>query len=91
MAEDGSVPDDGIDGGIDDDAIEYDAIEELRRRDPVDAEALPSSRSAKAMRTLEKILESDQEPEPESDKSSLSRTVDDHGEREGPPPCPTSQ
>ena len=92
MAEDGSVPGDGIDSDIDDGIIEDDdIIEALGRCDPVDAEALPSSRSAKAMRTLEQILESDQEPEAESDESSPSPTAGDHGGREGPPPCPTSQ
>ena len=67
MTEDKSVPGDGID----------DVVEELRRCNPVDVEALPSSRSTKAMAALEQILDSGDEPditEPESepDKSSPS-------------------
>ena len=67
MTEDKSVPGDGID----------DVVEELRRCNPVDVEALPSSGSTKAMAALEQILDSGDEPditEPESepDKSSPS-------------------
>ena len=58
MAEDGSVPGSGIDDGVDDDILDH-----LHRCDPVDPDVLPSSRSAKAMRMLEQILESEQEPE----------------------------
>ena len=59
MAEDRSVPGDGID----------DIVEELRRCNPVDIEALPCSRSTEAMTALERILDSGDEPditEPES-------------------------
>ena len=54
MTEDTSVPGDDID---------EDVVEELRRCNPVDVEALPSSRSTEAMRTLEQILDSGDEPE----------------------------
>ena len=60
MTEDKSVPGDDID----------DVVEELRRCNPVDIEALPSSRSTKAIAALEQILDSGDEPditEPESE------------------------
>ena len=63
MTEDKSVPGDGLD----------DVVEELRRCNPVDIEALPSSRSTKAMTALERILDSGDEPditEPESEPES---------------------
>ena len=56
MTENTSVPGDDID---------EDVVEELRRCNPVDVEALPSSRSTEAMRTLEQILDSGDEPESE--------------------------
>ena len=71
MTEDKSVPGDGID----------DVVEELRRCNPVDIEALPSSRSTKATAALEQILDSGDEPditEPESEphESSPSPAAD---------------
>ena len=63
MTEDKSVPGDGLD----------DVVEELRRCNPVDIEALPSSRSTEAMAALEQILDSGDEPditEPESEPES---------------------
>ena len=86
MAEDRSVPSDEGDADLD-----GDVVEKLRRCNPVDAEELPSSHSTEAMRTLEQILESDREPEPETDESSSSPAAGDHGGREGPPPRPTSR
>ncbi|MCY4425205.1 MAG: hypothetical protein OXC06_19255 [Acidimicrobiaceae bacterium] len=62
MADDRPVP---SDESADD--IEDGVIDELRRCNPVDADALPSSRSAEAARTLEQILEADRESE--SDQS----------------------
>ena len=65
MTEDKSVPGDGID----------DVVEELRRCNPVDIEALPSSRSTKAIAALEQILDSGDEPEstePESEPHESS-------------------
>lgn len=59
---DGSNPGDDLGGDLDDD-LDEDLIEELRLRDPVDVEALPSSRSAKAMKTLEEILGPDDDTE----------------------------
>ena len=56
MTEDTSVP-----GNANDE----DVVEELRRCDPVDVEALPSSRSPEATRMLEQILDSGDEPESE--------------------------
>ena len=53
MAEDRSVPGDGID----------DVVEKLRRCNPVDIETLPSSRSTEATTALERILDSGDEPE----------------------------
>ena len=83
MTEDRSVPGDGLD----------DVVEDLRRCNPVDIEALPSSRSTEAMAALERILdsgdepditdpesepdESESEPESESDESSLSPAAGD--------------
>ncbi len=68
-------------GGAD---IDDDVIDELRRCNPVDAAALPSSRSTEAARTLEQILTSDDE----SPSDSLAR---DLGGREEPPPRPPSR
>ena len=53
-----------------------DLIEELRRRDPVDTDALPSSHSPEALRTLEEILGSieDAQPETETPGSQASET-----------------
>ena len=48
MTEDRSVPGDDLD----------DIVEDLRRCNPVDIEALPSSRSTEAMAALERILDS---------------------------------
>ena len=62
MSEDRPVPSDEVD-----DDIEDGVIDELRRCNPVDADALPSSRSAEAARTLDQILEADHESE--SDES----------------------
>ena len=84
MINDESVPSDEDDAGVDDDVVER-----LRRCNPVDETALPSSHSAEARRTLEQILDQDQEPEAESDESSCSPAGDDHGGREGPPLRPT--
>ena len=81
MTEDRSVPGDDLD----------DVVEDLRRCNPVDIEALPSSRSTEAMAALERILDSGDEPditEPESepdesepdsepDESSLSPAAGD--------------
>ena len=83
MTEDRSVPGDGLD----------DVVEDLRRCNPVDIEALPSSRSTEAMAALERILdsgdepditepesepdESESEPESEPDESSLSPAAGD--------------
>ena len=53
MTEDRSVPGDGLD----------DDVEELRRCNPIDIEALPSSRSTEAMAALERILDSGDEPD----------------------------
>ena len=54
---DGSNPGDDLGDDVDD------AIERLRRVDPVDVESLPSSHQAEAMRTLEEILGPDDDPE----------------------------
>ena len=94
--------DDDLDNDLDDDLIDDldndlddDLIERLRRLDPVDIEALPSSRSVEAMRTLEEILGPDndesqaEEPEAGPDESSPSPAAGDRGGREAPPPCPT--
>ena len=43
-----------------------DAVDELRRSNPVDIEALPSSRSPEAMRMLERMLDSVDDDEPEA-------------------------
>ena len=84
MVDDESVPSDEDDAGVDDDVVE-----ELRRCNPVDETALPSSRSPEAMRTLEQILDPDDEPQTESDESSCSPAEGNCGGREGPPPRPT--
>ena len=55
------TPSDGSNPGDD---VDDDVIERLRRLDPVDAESLPSSRRAEAMRTLEEILGPDDDTEP---------------------------
>lgn len=60
MADDRPVPSERGDTDIEDDVIE-----ELRRCNPVDAAALPSSRSSEAARTLERILASDDGSEPD--------------------------
>ena len=85
MTEDRSVPGDGLD----------DVVEDLRRCNPVDIEALPSSRSTEAMAALERILDSGDEPditdpesepdesEPESDESSLSPAAGDPAGEKG--------
>ncbi len=76
MTEDRSVPGDDLD----------DVVEDLRRCNPVDIEALPSSRSTEAMAALERILDSgdepditepESEPESEPDESSLSPAAGD--------------
>ena len=84
MVDDESVPSDEDDAGVDDDVVE-----ELRRSNPVDETALPSSRSTEALRTLDQILDPDDEPEAGSDESSCSPAEGNHGGREGPPPRPT--
>ena len=56
ITEDTSAPGDDVD---------EDVVEELRRCNPVDIEALPSSRGTEAMRTLEQILDSGAEPDSE--------------------------
>ena len=93
MAKDRPVPSDEGDAGIEDDVID-----ELRRCNPVDTAALPSSRSTEAARTLEQILTSDDESESdesESDQSesdqSSSSPAHDQGGRAEPPPRPTSR
>ena len=68
------------DTGVDAD----DDIEELRRCNPVDADALPSSRSPEATRTLEQILESDDEPEP-ADQAPADLPADPRGQAKPPP------
>ena len=88
------------DNDHDEDAEQVDLIEELRRRDPVDIDALPSSQSPEALRTLEQILGSieDARPWTEAPESEASETetpenspaTDHRGGREGSPPCPTS-
>ena len=70
MTEDRSVPGDGLD----------DIVEDLRRCNPVDIEALPSSRSTEAMAALERILDSGDEPIPPSPNPSPTN----------PNPSPTS-
>lgn len=88
------------DNNHEDDTEEIDLIDELRRRDPVDIDALPSSHSSEALMTLEQILGSieDAQPEtgaPESEASETeapenSPATDERGGREAPTPCPTS-
>ena len=73
---DAPTADDGQDEGGEDDLIE-----ELRRRNPVDVEALPSSQSAEATRVLEQILDSSDPSEAE-----FSPAAGDCGGREEPPP-----
>ena len=85
MTEARSVPGDGLD----------DVVEDLRRCNPIDIEALPSSRSTEAMAALEQILDSGDEPdttEPESepdesesepDESSLSPAAGDPAGEKG--------
>jgi len=60
---DGSNPGDDLDGDPGSD-LDEDVIERLRRLDPVDIESLPSSRRVEAMRTLEEILNPDDDTEP---------------------------
>lgn len=60
---DGSNPGDDLDGDPGRDR-EKDVIERLRRLDPVDVESLPSSRRAEAIRTLEEIVNPDDDTEP---------------------------
>ena len=59
-----------------------DLLEELRRNNPVDVEALPPSRSAEAMRTLEQILGSADDTEPEPDMSDPDMSEPDMSEPE---------
>ena len=78
MAEDRSVPGDGID----------DVVEKLRRCNPVDIETLPSSRSTEATTALERILDSGDEPEitepdSEPDESSPSPAAGDPAGEKG--------
>ena len=74
MAGDRSVPGDGID----------DIVEELRRCNPVDIEALPCSRSTGAMTALERILDSGDEPDlTEPDESSPSSAAGDPAGEKG--------
>ena len=78
MTEDKSVPGDDID----------DVVEELRRCNPVDIEALPSSRSTKAIAALEQILDSGDEPditEPESEPESEPDITEPESEPESEP------
>ena len=78
MTEDKSVPGDGID----------DVVEELRRCNPVDIEALPSSRSTEATAALERILDSGDEPdiaEPESEPESESESEPESEPNESSP------
>ena len=64
MAEDRSVPDRSVpDRSVPGDDIDDVVVEELRRCNPVDIEALPSSRSTEAMTALERILDSGDEPD----------------------------
>ncbi|MCY3644538.1 MAG: hypothetical protein F4Z00_01505 [Acidimicrobiaceae bacterium] len=70
MADDRPVPSERGDTDIEDDVIE-----ELRRCNPVDAAALPSSRSSEAARTLDRILTSDDESE--ADDSSPDESEPD--------------
>jgi hypothetical protein len=87
MADDRPVPGEG-EGDLDDRVLD-----ELRRSNPVDMSALPSSRSTKAATTLEQVLRSDDESfsdESFPDESSPS-PAGNQGGREGPPPRPTSR
>ena len=89
------------DNDHDDATEEVDLIEELRRLDPVDIDALPSSRSPEALRTLEQILGPGEDTQPETEAPGTeahktgvpecSPATDDRGGREEPPPCPTSR
>ncbi|MCY4664683.1 MAG: hypothetical protein OXC00_08465 [Acidimicrobiaceae bacterium] len=101
---DGSMAGGGNDGDFDDpdewdDDLDDDLIEQLRQADPVEVEALPSSRSAQAMKTLDEILGPDDEagsgtePEAETgtDESSPSPAAVGRDGEEAPPPCPASQ
>ena len=75
ITEDTSAPGDDVD---------EDVVEELRRCNPVDIEALPSSRGTEAMRTLEQILDSGAEPElTEPDESSPSPAAGDPAGEKG--------
>ena len=65
------------------DDVDEDVVEELRRCNPVDIEALPSSRGTEAMRTLEQILDSGAEPDSEPDESSPSPAAGDPAGEKG--------
>ena len=80
---DGSIAGDGNDGGLDgdfddldelDDDLDDDLIEQLRQADPVDVDDLPSSRSAKAMKTLNEILGPDVDGEPRTVKPEAEKS-----------------
>jgi len=64
------------DNDHDDAAEEIDLIEELQRHDPVDIDALPSSHSPEALRTLEQILGpiEDAQPQTGAHESEASET-----------------
>ena len=84
MAEDRSVPGDSID----------DIVEELRRCNPVDIEALPCSRSTEAMTALERILDSGDEPditEPESKPEPKPESKPEPKPESKPEPKPESE
>ena len=78
MTENTSVPGDDID---------EDVVEELRRCNPVDVEALPSSRSTEAMRTLEQILDSGDEPESEPESEPELTEPESEPDESSPSPA----
>ena len=75
MTEDRSVPGDDLD----------DVVEDLRRCNPVDIEALPSSRSTEAMAALERILDSGDEPDITEPESEPDESEPDESEPESEP------
>ena len=58
-----------------------DVVEDLRLCNPVDTEALPSSRSPEALRTLEQILD-------ETESTADPPAASNRGGRAKPPPRP---
>ena len=62
-----------------------DVVEDLRLCNPLDTEALPSSHSPEALRTLEQILE---EPGLETESTTDPPAASNRGGRAKPPPRP---